>query len=49
LVDEEQKTGTYNVTWDGTDDLEKPCASGIYFYRIKTDTFQDVKKIVFLE
>jgi hypothetical protein len=49
LVDEEQKTGTYNVTWNGTDDLGKPCASGIYFYRIKTDTFQDVKKIVFLE
>ncbi|MEW6507238.1 MAG: T9SS type A sorting domain-containing protein [Bacteroidota bacterium] len=49
LVDEEQKSGTYNVTWNGTDDLGKPCASGIYFYRIKTNTFQDVKKIVFLE
>ncbi|MGD8779166.1 MAG: T9SS type A sorting domain-containing protein [Ignavibacteria bacterium] len=49
LVNEEQEAGTYNVTWDGKDDKGKPCSSGIYFYKIKTNTLQAVKKMLFLE
>lgn len=49
LVNEKQQAGAYDVTWNGKDDLGNPCASGIYFYKIKANNFQDVKKMIFLE
>ncbi len=30
--------GTYNFSWDGTDDEGRPAASGIYFYRLRHDS-----------
>jgi hypothetical protein len=45
LVNEELKTGTYEVTWDGENH-----SSGIYFYRMTTeDKLIDTKKLVLLK
>jgi len=49
LVNEKQAAGNYNVVWNGKDETDKPCASGIYFYKISTNNFTDVKKMIFLE
>jgi hypothetical protein len=49
LVNEYQEAGSYNVVWSGTDDNGNSVASGMYFYRIKTDQFSDTKKMVLLK
>jgi len=44
LVDEKFQPGEYKVVLDAKD-----LASGIYFYRIETEGFRDVKKIMVLK
>jgi flagellar hook assembly protein FlgD len=41
--------GTYNITWDGTNDAGAHVASGVYFYRLITKTFVTTKKMVYLK
>ncbi|MFH2025429.1 MAG: DUF3160 domain-containing protein [bacterium] len=41
-----QLAGTYRLTWDGKDFTGKNVASGIYFYRLVTGDFIQVKKMV---
>ncbi len=38
--------GSRVVNWDGKDANGEPCGSGIYFYRLSTDTFNGVKKML---
>ena len=44
LVNEKKSAGTYEVTWDA-----KNLASGIYFYKIQSGDFVQVKKMVLLK
>ncbi|KAA3597958.1 MAG: T9SS C-terminal target domain-containing protein [Calditrichaeota bacterium] len=37
------------VVWNGTNSLEKPVSSGIYFYRLESQDFKIVKKMVLLK
>jgi flagellar hook assembly protein FlgD len=46
LVNAEQQPGTYSVTWDGSDDRGRQVPHGVYFYRLDTPGFRDVKKAV---
>ena len=48
LVDAEQEAGGYQVEWDGKDAEGSRVGSGIYFYRLKTGNFVQVKKMVFM-
>ena len=49
LVDQEQISGVHIVAWDGLDDGGGQLASGIYFYRLKTqDGFTATKKAVLI-
>jgi hypothetical protein len=43
LVNEEKQLGTYSVQWDASGQ-----ASGVYFYRLQTGNFVDVKKLILL-
>ena len=43
LVDRRQDAGTYKVEWDASD-----FSCGVYYYRLETGEFQDVKKMVLL-
>jgi hypothetical protein len=36
------------VTWDGTDDNNKPVSSGIYFYKLKTKENSKIRKMLLL-
>jgi uncharacterized protein (DUF427 family) len=44
LVDKQQDAGYYTVEFDGS-----KFASGVYFYRIQTDVFKAVKKMVLIK
>jgi hypothetical protein len=43
------QAGTVEVMWDGTDNFGKSVASGIYFYRARTDQFSETKKMVLMK
>ncbi len=44
LVSENQHAGTYTATWDATN-----VGGGMYFYRLSTESFSQVKKLVLLK
>lgn len=49
LVDGFQTVGFQSVTWDGTDKNGAQVASGIYFYRVKTDFSEETRKMVLIK
>ncbi len=49
LVDGEQGTGRYEVTWDGCDSRGEPLSSGIYLCRMKAGGFTKTQKMVLLK
>jgi hypothetical protein len=49
LVKGEQKPGYYVVQWNGLDNQGKRVASGVYFYRMQTDNFSAVRKMIKLD
>jgi hypothetical protein len=48
LQKDKQSAGVYTVIWDGKDEFQKPVASGMYLYRIITDSFVDTRKMLLL-
>ncbi|MEW6511667.1 MAG: FlgD immunoglobulin-like domain containing protein [Bacteroidota bacterium] len=48
LVTGIQSTGTHEVTWDGTGDGGAHVASGVYFYRLRTEEYNAVRKLVLI-
>jgi flagellar hook assembly protein FlgD len=49
LVSEAQVAGRYVVEWNGRDDRGTPASSGVYFYRMTTSSFSDVRKMVLIK
>jgi methionine-rich copper-binding protein CopC len=48
VVDEELKPGSYEVPWSLADEDHK-LKNGIYFYRLKTETYDELKKMVIVK
>ncbi len=47
LVSEHRRSGTYRISWDGTDDFQKSVSSGVYVYRLEIgDKIQSRKMIL---
>ena len=49
LVDEHVSAGRKLLTWDGRDDGDTEVSSGLYFYRLTTDGFQQTRKMTLLK
>ena len=49
LVNEYQGQNRYEVTWDGRDNSGMPVASGAYFYRLETPTYNETRKLLLLK
>ncbi|MFA6512437.1 MAG: peptidoglycan DD-metalloendopeptidase family protein [Patescibacteria group bacterium] len=48
LLDETRPSGEYQISWDGKDGQGNAAASGIYFVRLATPSFQTTKRLVVL-
>ncbi|MDP7716341.1 MAG: T9SS type A sorting domain-containing protein, partial [Candidatus Marinimicrobia bacterium] len=49
LVNGTMQPGFHSVSWNGTNDMGKPLASGMYIYRIHSSEFTAVKKLVLMK
>ncbi len=45
LVNEHKEIGHHTIKWDGKDNSGKQVASGMYFYKMESSNFNDVKKL----
>ena len=48
LLNVQQEAGIHRVIWDGIDNNGIQAASGIYFYRISVNNYQEIKKLILL-
>ncbi|MBI4720507.1 MAG: T9SS type A sorting domain-containing protein [Chitinivibrionia bacterium] len=48
LVDRMLDAGNHRETWDGRDASGGKAASGVYFYRLKTERFEKTRKMILL-
>jgi hypothetical protein len=49
LVDAPYTVGAHSVNWDGKDSVGRDVASGVYLYRMNTESHSDVKKMVLMK
>lgn len=49
LVSEHLSSGYKSVLWDGKNDAGKDAASGVYLYLLKTENYEESKKMVLLK
>jgi hypothetical protein len=49
LVDEMLPKGKHKVHWNGEDESRNKAASGIYFYRLQTGEYNEVRKMIMLK
>ena len=49
LVDDTRSAGTPSLLWGGKDRSGRSVATGVYFYRISSDYFNEVRKMMLLK
>jgi hypothetical protein len=49
LADESMSAGPHTKVWDGRNDAGQPVSSGVYFYKLVSNNFQQTKKMVLLK
>ncbi|MBN1560472.1 FG-GAP repeat protein [candidate division KSB1 bacterium] len=49
LVDETQDAGTYVLGWHGLDENGAAVPSGVYFYRMTTDSFTEARRMILMK
>ena len=49
LVNEIRPAGKSSIIWEGFDGNRKPVASGIYFYKLQTKNYSDIKRMILLK
>ncbi len=49
LVNEMYPAGSFNIKWDGTDESGNTVASGLYLYRLETDTESISRKMILIK
>ncbi|MBW6515195.1 MAG: chitobiase/beta-hexosaminidase C-terminal domain-containing protein [Candidatus Cloacimonetes bacterium] len=48
-VDGYLSSGEYNIVWEGLDKSGKQMPSGVYFYRMSTDSYDQIRKMLLLK
>jgi len=49
LVSDQLPAGQHSVIWNGNNDNNKPVSSGVYFYKLKTDNSEKMKKMILIK
>lgn len=49
LVNQTQPTNYYEITWNGKGDKNRVLPSGVYFMRLQTETFVQVRRVLMLQ
>jgi flagellar hook assembly protein FlgD len=49
IVDQYQIKGTHKVRWDAIDSRGRGVSSGIYYYKIYTNSFSEFRKMLLLK
>jgi len=49
LVNRQLFPGSYEEMWDGTNNIGQQVSGGIYFYRLKTESFEQTRKMLLLK
>lgn len=49
LVNSYKEAGHHNAIWNGKDERNKPVSTGIYFFKMETDNFSEIKKAILLK
>lgn len=49
LIQGNADKGTHSVVWDGIDHIGNPCSSGVYFYKLRTNSRTLVRKMLMLK
>lgn len=49
LVDRNMQAGNHIATWDGTNELGQPLATGMYYYSLQADDFSQTKKMMLVK
>ncbi len=49
LMDRDLKAGSYVITWDGRDEQNHHVATGLYFYQMCTNKFNNSKKLLMIK
>lgn len=49
LLDGDLQSGHHRVLWDGKDELGRKAGSGIYYYRMQTDSYSHTRKMLLME
>jgi hypothetical protein len=49
LVNEQRHAGEHRVTWNGTNNLGNKVSSGVYFYKLTSGSFTQVRKMMMLK
>lgn len=49
LINEELGAGNYSIPWNGSDGNQKKVSSGVYLYRLETQSYVQTKKMLLLK
>jgi hypothetical protein len=49
LLDGFMGAGRHSIVWDGTDDNQRRVSSGIYFYRMQTEEYSSMRRMLLLK
>ena len=49
LVNRSLDSGSYTITWNGLDNNGNQLPSGMYFYEMRTPSYQSIKKLVLVK
>jgi len=49
LLNENMTAGKHNIAWNGVDSNNKKVSSGVYFYKMESSKYTNVKKMILLK
>ncbi len=49
LVDKKMTPGSHTVVWNGVSDNGNPVSSGVYFYKLQSENYSNVRKMILMK